>query len=1220
MENHYDGAGARAASSTCLRNIYVFIFLCFISTSFTYGQHTWDNVAMGGGGFVSAVIAAPNDPNVFYARTDVGGAYRWDEASASWVPLLDWVSSDERGLLGVDGIAIDPNEPGRVYMLAGTSYWNDGKTMFLRSDDYGNTWDKINVTNQFTAHGNGMGRANGERLAVDPNNSNVIFCGTRFNGLWKSTNRGSSWSRVTSLPVTTTPNGSGVAIVTFDASSGSAGVSQTIYAGVSRPDDNLYVSHDAGSTWQLVADRPTQGDIMPQRMALSSDGEELYVTYGNGGGPHAMLWDGVTEYYNRGAIYKLNVTSGVWTNISPENFMLDLDKVTEGEDQVHYGAFSGISIDPNDEDRILATSINSYRGPQYWNNNGTYQDSWGDNIYLSEDGGQSWREMFRYYWQEGGSTPDYDILDDNGIPWIRGSNIHWNGAAVIDPFNAERAFVTAGNGMWATENLSDSYVTVEWRDNSQDSVWHGKSTWQFQAHGIEETVPSDVVTIPGGPTVSVILDYDGFVHNNLEISPVNGRHKTNVSGSLYALGSTTGLDYAVEGEVLVKAARTREVITQYSTIPIGPVQWSEDGGLTWSTQTYISSPPASLSGGKVAISTDGAVTLWAPEQSTSMYRYESSAWTTVSGLSFSGGRPEADKVNANKFYAFNPADGAFYVSTDKGVSFTQTATLSTGSFETVRAVLGQEGHVWVPLTENGLTRTTNSGQSFTAISSVSYCEAVGLGKAAPGASYPTVFIFGTVSDVTGVFMSTNQGASWVRVNDDEHEYGGLANGEFVQGDLNVFGRVYMSTAGRGIVYGEPSGGQPVNTAPTALFTADPVSGSDPLLVEFDGSASFDADNDPLTYSWDFGDSNSGSGEMISHTYMAPGSYTATLTVSDGQATDDYSLDITVNSVDTVSNSAPVAVISASATAGELPLAITFDASSSSDADADPLTYSWDFGDGSLASGVLATHTFLSEGVYNVVLTVDDGQGGSDSDSIEITVTAPTTGGGDCEFGTPLSAALPSINNTYDYVHVLGTGGPNLSNVSNMGINWSLQHNSVWQFSMSTNNGSPSWWNDLRTVSTISFVTTSPSITFQNSGFAGLDGAYYVAIDGDNFVMVSQSGDFAIYFSDSATPPSCSSSSARLASVTPSQKEGWKVYPNPLQGELLQVNYPIHDESQEVLFTILNSSGQVVFSEVYDASGQGVIQAELSLSSLNKGFYLLQVREGKRIETKSFVKP
>jgi hypothetical protein len=59
-----------------------------------------------------------------------------------------------------------------------------------------------------------------------------------------------------------------------------------------------------------------------------------------------------------------------------------------------------------------------------------------------------------------------------------------------------------------------------------------------------------------------------------------------------------------------------------------------------------------------------------------------------------------------------------------------------------------------------------------------------------------------VNGVRGLYRSTDQAASWMRVNDDAHEYGGPGNGQFVQGDMNVFGRVYLSTAGRGIVYGD----------------------------------------------------------------------------------------------------------------------------------------------------------------------------------------------------------------------------------------------------------------------------------------------------------------------------------------------------------------------------------------------------------------------------------
>ena len=70
----------------------------------------WSNVSMAGGGFVSAVIASPVDKGLFYARTDVGGAYRWDESTAKWYSMMDWVDVSERGLVGIEAIVVDPQE------------------------------------------------------------------------------------------------------------------------------------------------------------------------------------------------------------------------------------------------------------------------------------------------------------------------------------------------------------------------------------------------------------------------------------------------------------------------------------------------------------------------------------------------------------------------------------------------------------------------------------------------------------------------------------------------------------------------------------------------------------------------------------------------------------------------------------------------------------------------------------------------------------------------------------------------------------------------------------------------------------------------------------------------------------------------------------------------------------------------------------------------------
>ncbi|KND30588.1 hypothetical protein IQ63_28580 [Streptomyces acidiscabies] len=80
----------------------------------------------------------------------------------------------------------------------------------------------------------------------------------------------------------------------------------------------------------------------------------------------------------------------------------------------------------------------------------------------------------------------------------------------------------------------------------------------------------------------------------------------------------------------------------------------------------------------------------------------------------------------------------------------------------------------------------------------------GSGKTAPGASYQALYLIGTVKDVTGVFRSTDKGATWLRVNDDAHQWGGIGSMGIITGDPDTFGRVYVGTNGRGLQYGDPS--------------------------------------------------------------------------------------------------------------------------------------------------------------------------------------------------------------------------------------------------------------------------------------------------------------------------------------------------------------------------------------------------------------------------------
>ena len=89
------------------------------------------------------------------------------------------------------------------------------------------------------------------------------------------------------------------------------------------------------------------------------------------------------------------------------------------------------------------------------------------------------------------------------------------------------------------------------------------------------------------------------------------------------------------------------------------------------------------------------------------------------------------------------------------------------------------------------------------------------------------------------------------------------------------------------------------------------------------------------------------------------------------------------------NSAPVADFTANLTDGTLPLAISFDANGSSDADGNIASYTWDFGDGELASGVLVDHTFDAIGNFEVTLTVTDNDGDSSQSMQVVVVRAPS---------------------------------------------------------------------------------------------------------------------------------------------------------------------------------------------------------------------------------------
>ncbi|MCC6495671.1 MAG: PKD domain-containing protein [Propionibacteriaceae bacterium] len=168
-----------------------------------------------------------------------------------------------------------------------------------------------------------------------------------------------------------------------------------------------------------------------------------------------------------------------------------------------------------------------------------------------------------------------------------------------------------------------------------------------------------------------------------------------------------------------------------------------------------------------------------------------------------------------------------------------------------------------------------------------------------------------------------------------------------------------------------------NASPTAAFTST----VDKLEVDFNAAGSSDSDGSVASYSWDFGDGDSGTGVSPNHTYATAGDYEVTLTVTDNQG----AVGTLTKTVTAVANVKPVAAF----TSNVNDLAVSFNATGSSDSDGTVASYSWDFGDGQDGTGATPSHTYASAGSYDVVLTVTDDDGATDSVTHAVEAVAPS---------------------------------------------------------------------------------------------------------------------------------------------------------------------------------------------------------------------------------------
>ena len=169
-----------------------------------------------------------------------------------------------------------------------------------------------------------------------------------------------------------------------------------------------------------------------------------------------------------------------------------------------------------------------------------------------------------------------------------------------------------------------------------------------------------------------------------------------------------------------------------------------------------------------------------------------------------------------------------------------------------------------------------------------------------------------------------------------------------------------------------------NSVPVINSFSIPSTGDLNTMVAFTASAT-DGDGDSLSYSWEWGDGTAdGAGSSTSHVFTSSSTYSVRLTVTDGHG--GSATEIGSIAISSSGNNAPKITSFTIPSTGTQNDSLNF-LVNATDTDGDPLTYNWDWGDGTIAgSGDSTSHTFTIVSTYLITVTVTDDLGGSDSKS------------------------------------------------------------------------------------------------------------------------------------------------------------------------------------------------------------------------------------------------
>lgn len=504
----------------------------------------------------------------------------------------------------------------------------------------------------------------------------------------------------------------------------------------------VFWSKDDGKTFSLIPGSPK---LIPHQAAVDKDGT-LYVTFADGLGPHGV---------KNGAVWKLSAT-GAWSDISPATPTKD---VTFG--------YSGLDLQGG---TLVVSTSNRY--------------ATSDDLYISRDGGRTWsgvgaqakHEYSRFPWlinYMSGHDEDAGARNNMG---------HWLDAVKINPHNPDELVYGTGYGVWMTKDLGKAGKGGEVR-------------FDFANDNLEETVVLGLESPPEGPRVLMAAgDVGGTAFDDFSKTPATGlftpMNKTNQSVAFAALKPKT-IVRSVDNET------ARGYI-------------SFDGSETWQPLPSVPKPLDTADwhahrAGKIVISARATSLVWVPENEPAWFSKDlGRTWAPSTGWMAPerGQEAIADPMLDGVYYAYDKRAGAVLISEDHGASFTPYAKDLPKAYGTaqLRAVPGREHDLFLAAGDAGLFRITK-GKSAPRFEAVTTAWQVTFGKAAPGKTDPTVFLWGKVHGEEGLWRSVDGGKAWTRINTDATRFGQM---RAIAGDPRTFGVLYISPDGRGTMVGRPA--------------------------------------------------------------------------------------------------------------------------------------------------------------------------------------------------------------------------------------------------------------------------------------------------------------------------------------------------------------------------------------------------------------------------------